>query len=119
MRHLENGNISERAIAAAIRAVEAQRDAKFHNAGEKARHQRERLFALMDQFRGPLFEHINDAIKAGKREVSPAAVREFKEGFNSIFQLGFGIFDPDMLNDWLYTRDLKHIFFADQGTIKW
>src|SRR5262245_12444393 len=117
MRGLKPYN--SRAIGSAILAVEQQIQHRISTYSAAQARQKESLFKLLDDLRGPIFAGITKAAHEGRRKYHPASLPKFKEGCDEIFGVGFGIFSVDMLNDWLYSRDLKHLFVADDAGIRW
>lgn len=108
---------AERSIAAAIRAVEQLSEARRLNGPHAA--ERQRFFELMNGLSAQLFAEVAVTASEGKRSLHPAKIVGFKEGCARIFGLRFGLFDVDLLNDWLHARDVRHMFWATEQGIHW
>lgn len=119
MNHEGFGRSTETAAAAAIRAVEDQLTATWKDAPPEAQESRRQFFDLLDGSRDMIFKGIKVAATSGKRKFYPGTLPGFNSGCDKIFGYGFGQFDVAMLNAWLYSRDLKHLFMGTTKVIEW
>jgi len=118
MRNFEGQRVSEGAIARAIRSVEQQSRYRIEHSSETTRELRRQFYQTVDRLSPQLFEGIARAAAAGKGEFNLISIPEFRQKCEEIFNLA-GIFDPDLLNDWLYSRDLRHLFTSTESSIRW
>lgn len=110
---------AEDSVAKAIRAVEGQLLAAWANADGEAKEEAHKFFELLDARRRKIFLGIADAARAGQRKFYLGTIRNFNSDCDKIFQSGLGHFDVGMLNAWLYSRDLKHLFSGAIKAIEW
>jgi len=118
MEDLNRSDASAKSIGKALRAVEHQLAIRSENdVASKAL--RRAFYDLLDKSSTSIFDAIADAASRGHRAFHPASIPAFKSGCETVFGFGGGVFDPELLNDWLRRRDLSHVFRADQGVITW
>lgn len=121
MRFPEKVNAPEQATGRAIRAVEEQVQKRQSLESSEQKAQRDKFYKHLDAQRGVIFTGIEQAALKGESKFYPGTIPGFGQICDKIFDYGLGRFDEDMLNDWLYSRDLKHVFRAgDAGnSIEW
>jgi hypothetical protein len=117
MNGFEKYQAREKSASAAIRAVERQAHHRILRETQTTAWLRKTFYELLDTESASIFDGIAKAAQAGRREFNPNSIPECRRAIGAIFDLG-GIFDPDLLNDWLYAKDLKHLFSATESSIK-
>ena len=81
---------------------------------------KEKFYSLLDEYAEKIFAGIAAAAQKNEREFAPSTIPNFSDRCDEIFDLGLGMFDADAFNEWLYKRDLKHLFEASsEFYIKW
>jgi hypothetical protein len=80
--------------------------------------QRKVFFELAARYEEKIFMGIAQTAEAGGREFSPGSIPEFDQECKNLFLLS-GMYNRDMMNDWLYARDLSHLFRSTSTTLFW
>jgi hypothetical protein len=112
--------IAAQATGRAIQAIEHQMLVRSRSESSEAAAKRKEFFALLDSYRERLFSGIEEAVKRNERIFYPATVPGFSARCDKIFNIGIGGYSHEMLNAWLYTNDLKHVFHAEPGgALRW
>ena len=119
MNHEGVGGAAEIATAEAIRAVEDQIASVRKAAPPDEQERRRQFFNVLDNSRDLIFQGITAASGAGKRKFYPGTIPGFNDQCDRIFGYGLGQFDVDLLNAWLYSRDLRHLFTGATKALEW
>jgi hypothetical protein len=120
MKDHREHQLATQATGRAIRAIQDQLQACRRSESDETSTKRKEFFALLDVYRERLFSSIEEAVKRRERSFYPATVPGFASRCDKIFNIGVGDYNHDMLNEWLYANDLKHVFHAEQGgAIRW
>ncbi len=120
LMHEHSPEKKERAAGSAIRAIERQRLSGEADRSVEESAVKSDLFAILDRFSPMIFSGIERAALGGHREFFPATIPGFSERCNALFGTGQrGAFSPELMNQWLYARDLKHLLHADGMAVRW
>jgi hypothetical protein len=118
MQNYEGFQAREKSIADAIHAVELQMRHRMMKDTQTTARLRKNFYALLDRQSSALFDGIAKAAATSKREFCPSSIPAFRNECDKIFGLG-SIYDPDLFNDWLHSRDLRHLFWSSEASIRW
>lgn len=107
------------AMTRALRDVEDQIARSETQVATESMAERRAFFALLDRNAAALFSAVSAATKESKRQVFVAQISSFETETNTIFKSAFGIYDSQLVNDWLRARDLSHVFRASTLLLEW
>ena len=107
-------------IGQALRTVERQKHALSALLTADEKQQRAALFHFLDRCAPDLFLMVCQTAEGRERRVRVADLPALAERLPVIFRgKGGKDFDPDMFNDWLYSKDLSHHFHGDGIYLRW
>lgn len=113
------GNVSDAVVGRAIRAVERQLEADQTKRSGGSKNTAFCFFDLLDHFQHSIFSTVEVAASSNLRSIYLSSVPGFTEQADAVFDLGLGMVDAGLLNEWLRRRDLAHIFKGTSFTIEW
>mgnify|MGYP001582527425 CR=1 FL=1 len=108
------------AAGRAIRQIEAKNRDREDRASVDHKAQRLAFHDLLDAHAPQILHGIELESAGGNRVFHPGTIRGFAKHCDALFGIGAGGYSHFMLNEWLFNRDLKHMFHAEPGgAIRW
>jgi hypothetical protein len=107
--------LKAQAINRAIRAIQDQELVRRSTESVESIVKRKSFFSFLDDHKEVLFSAIEDAASRKERVLYPATIPGFAAWCDGIFDMSAGGYSHEMLNEWLYASDLKHLFHAEPG----
>ena len=119
MEHEQDKDFTRRIAGTAIRAIENQAQRNRDNKNSEKVAQEQQFFRLLDRLADKILAGITEHVEKNDHVYYLTELPNFRAQCDEIFGNKFGDFPSELVNSWLYSRDLKHILHCDGNTLVW